>query len=232
MFSTNFLNFFSKNPIKSLTCSVDINSYNRLEEIRKENIPNLYFAYGLYPDVIFKKSIKEYLEDLNRMDFSKAIAIGEIGLDYKITKDKTKREEQKRLLEKQLEIAKEFKKPVILHTRYATKPTLEIIKSWTDLKIILHWFNGTEKEIQEALDRGYYLTQRFGRPEIPNIKDHLDNIFIETDYPVPYNGKEIQPLAIKESYTVFCEKYQLDLEKIKERMENNFTNLLKSIPRF
>lgn len=216
-----------ENKIISLSASTDIDTYNYLEILRKQNIPNLYFAYGLYPDCILRKNLIENLEDLNKIDFSKANAIGEIGLDYKITKDKQKRLEQKKIFEKQLEIAKEYKKPVIIHTRYATKPTLEILSSWKDLDIVLHWFAGNEKEIETAIDRKYYLTQRFAYPLIKDIDRHINRIFIETDFPVPYNGKYTKPESIIESYNKFSEVYNKDLDFIKNKCIKNFEELFK-----
>jgi TatD DNase family protein len=215
--------------IISVSASVDFNSYKRLEKIKENNFKNMYFAYGLYPDQILEKTLKECYEDLDNMDFSNAIAIGEIGLDNKITKDKVKREEQKKLFEKQLSIAKKINKPVVIHTRYATKPTLEILTAWKDLKIILHWFVGNEKEITTALDRGYYLTQRFASPIIQNPKEHLDQLFIETDFPVPFRGETIIPNDIKLSYNEFCKQYNLDLDELKKITTNNFLKLFPSL---
>ncbi|MDD3178019.1 MAG: TatD family hydrolase [Candidatus ainarchaeum sp.] len=216
-----------ENKIISLTASTNIQTYENLEKIRLKNIPNLYFAYGLHPDNVIKKEINDNLKDLEKIDFSKSIAIGEIGLDYKITKNKQKKEEQKKIFEKQLEFAKKLKKPVIIHTRYATKPVLEILSSWTDLKIILHWFGGNETEIDKALSKNYYLTQRFAFPEIKNIKKHFDKIFIETDFPVSYNGENTNIESVIKSYEKFCEKYDIDLTQIKKRTIQNFEKLFK-----
>jgi TatD DNase family protein len=214
-----------KDEIVSVVNTINMKDYNKYQELRKENIPNLYFAHGLYPDNVFKKDWTEIENDLEKINFKEAIAIGEIGLDLKITNDINKINLQKKLFEKQLEIAKDLKKPVIVHTRGATKETLEILKDWLDVQVILHWFSGTEEEINEALLRGYFLTQRFARPKIENIEKHLDQIFIETDMPVWYNGKETEIEDIKESYNVFCKKYNLPLEKIKEKIITNFYKL-------
>lgn len=209
----------------SVCAAVSFNSFEKLEILRQENVPNLYFAYGLYPDVILEHTVEECLSQLSKIDFTKAIAIGEIGIDYKITKDPEKRKEQQIVFEKQLEIAKANNLPAIIHTRYATKSILEILKPYNGFPIILHWYSGSKDEIQTALDRGYYLTIRFNKPIIPNIKDYLDQIFIETDYPVPFEGNPIKVSDIEKSYEIFAKENDIDLKYLKEKMNDNFNKL-------
>lgn len=220
---------FNSNEQISLTAAVSLESINRLEKIRAENIKGLYFAYGLYPDVILKCGLEECLEQLIKINFSNAIAIGEVGIDYKITKDREKRKEQQLVFEKQLELAEKLNYPIIIHTRYATKKILDILSTTSHKKIILHWYSGTEEEIKTALDRGYYLTSRFGRPIIPDIKEHLNQIFIETDYPISYEGKELVVSDIKKSYGVFSTEYKIELNELKEIIQTNFLKLFPNI---
>lgn len=219
----------TKKEIISLIHATSIEDYRKYLEIKEANIPNLYFAYGLYPDVVLKKGWREIEKDLEEINFKDALAIGEIGLDKKITEDTNKFKLQEKLFERQLNIAKELNKPVVVHTRGATKETLNLLKSWSDVQVILHWFTGEKEEIEEAFKRGYFLTQRFARPKIENIEKHLNQIFIETDVPVWQNGKETTIESIKESYEVFSKKYNIPLEKVKEKMINNFLKLFPTI---
>jgi TatD DNase family protein len=220
---------FLKDEIIGVCHATSIDDYRKYLEIKKENIPNLYFAYGLYPDNVLKKEWQEIEKDLEEINFKDALVIGEIGLDYKITEDKNKIKLQEKLFSKQLEIAKNLKKPIVVHTRGATKETLAFLKSWPDAKVILHWFTAEKEEIEEALSRKYFLTERFARPKIENIEKHLDQIFIETDTPVWQNGKETNIESIKESYNVFSKKYNLPLEKVKEKMITNFKKLFPTL---
>ncbi|MCK9293019.1 MAG: TatD family hydrolase [archaeon] len=229
LYSDYLMETFKENALKAITCSVDMNSYLRLEEIRKKNIKNIYFAYGLYPDYVLNRKLEETLKDLEKIDFSRALAIGEIGLDYKITKDKNKRLEQKQLLERQLEIAQSLKKPVILHTRYATKPTLEILKNYSKLKVLLHWFTGQEEEKLEALKRGYYLTQKALNKNTIDVNKYKNQILLETDYPIYLNGEKTTPLSIIEVYKQYCREYDLNLEDVKKTMHNNFEKLFLKV---
>jgi len=220
---------FNSDEQISLTAAVSSDSINRLERIRDEKIKGLYFAYGLYPDVILKYSLEECLEQLAKIDFSNAVAIGEVGIDYKITKDREKRKEQQLVFEKQLELAEKLNYPIIIHTRYATKKILDILSTTNHNKIILHWYSGTEDEIKTAIDREYYLTSRFARPIIPDIKEHLNQIFIETDYPISYEGKRLVVSDIKKSYEVFSTEYKIELNELKEIIQTNFLKLFPNI---
>lgn len=218
---------FSKEKMIAIANNVDLNSYRKLESLRKENIPGLYFAYGVYPDVVVNARLDNSLDYL-KIIFENSkdnIAIGEIGLDYKITKDQELRKKQKIIFEKQLDIAKSRKLPVIVHSRYATKAVLDVLSGYSGFPVILHWFSGNTNEIQTALDRGYYLTIRFNKPSIPNIKEHLDQIFVETDFPIPYSGKEIEITDIKKSYEVLANENDIDLEFLKEKINNNFNKV-------
>ena len=216
---------FEKKEQISLTASVSFESYEQLEEIRKEKINGLFFAYGLYPDCVLKNTLDNCLEQVNKINFDNAIAVGEIGMDYKITKDKQKRKEQEILFLKQLEIAEKKDLLAVIHSRYATKKVLDILSTVNNKKILLHWFSGLNLELVRALDRGYYVTNRFAQPTILNIKDYLDQIFIETDYPVSYNSKPLEIYDIKKSYEVFCKEYSLDLNFVKEKIYSNFLKL-------
>ncbi len=219
---------FLKEEILAVANNADIESYRKLENFRKENIPGLYFAYGLCPDVVVREGLKDTLNYLEIIfeDTNKIVAIGEIGLDYKVTNDFELRREQKIVFEKQLDIAKENNLPVIVHSRYATGPVLEILESRDGFPIILHWFTGSEKEIETALDRKYYLTIRFNKPSIHNINDYLNQIFIETDYPISVDGKPIAITDIKKSYEVLSKENNIDLEELKEKINNNFNKII------
>lgn len=221
-------NFDSKNQV-SLCAATSYASILKLEKIREGNIRNLYFAYGLYPDAILNFTIDKCLEQIENINFNNCLAIGEVGIDNKITKDKEIRKQQEIIFNKQLEIAEKLNKPIIIHTRYATKKILEILTTTKHKKIILHWYSGTESEIETALERGYYLTVRFGYPEIPNIKGNISQLFIETDYPIRYDGKPLELFDIKKSYEVFSKENNIDITDLQKTIQKNFLKLFPHI---
>jgi TatD DNase family protein len=220
---------FKNETIIAIAQSTNIEDYRKYLEIKKENIENLYFGYGLYPDNVLKKDFEKIEKDLEEINFNEALVIGEIGMDKKITENPFNIALQEKLFRKQIEIASSLNKPIVVHTRGAVKESLEILKSYPEVKTILHWFTAEKEDIQEALSRGYFLTERFAKPKIENIEYYLDQIFIETDLPVWQNGKETTIESIKESYDVFSKKYNIPLEKVKEKTINNFLKLFPTI---
>ena len=128
------------------------------------------------------------------------IAIGEIGLDYHY--DDIDKELQKKWFATQLDIAKELKLPVSIHSRDAARDTLEIMKSENVLDVsgVMHCFGYGVDMAREFLDMGYYIgvggvvTFKNGR-KLKEVVEYtpIDRIVIETDCPylspVPFRGK-------------------------------------------
>ncbi len=221
---------FPKENIVALTNNVSLESFERLEKLKLKNLKNLFFAYGLYPDCVLRKPLEANLNDIERvLGNNSYVALGEIGLDYKITKAQEKRAEQKIVFERQLALAKERKLPVVIHSRYATKPVLDILECWDGFPVILHWFSGTGREIDMALNKGYYLSFRFGSPQLQSVADCLSQILIETDYPVMYSGRELEITDIMESYKLFAKKYNLTMDELKSVVQTNFLKLFPNI---
>ena len=93
---------------------------------------NVYVCLGIHPE-----NIDEDLNELDRIieenkDKKKFIAIGEIGLDYYWTKET--KERQQEMLRHQLALADKYNKPVIIHSREATKDTIDILKEFPNVK--------------------------------------------------------------------------------------------------
>lgn len=120
-----------------------------------------YPALGLHPEDV-KTDWEEQLaviEDAVRTRRDELVAIGEIGLDYYW--DKTYKEEQKKVLRRQLQLARELDLPVILHNREATEDILSLLREIQvvnrKLTGVFHCFNGSRGTAQQILDMGFYL---------------------------------------------------------------------------
>lgn len=126
-------------------------------------------------------------------------AVGEIGLDYHW--DKTFVEQQESAFSRQIGWAKERDLPIVIHSREATTPCLDIVERESGGKItgILHCFSGTEEEARRATSLGLHLgfggVVTYKKTNLPEIAQAvgLDWIVLETDAPylapVPYRGK-------------------------------------------
>ena len=142
-------------------------------------------------------------------DSKKIVAIGEIGLDYYWEKDIAKREIQKNVFIKQIEIANNFNLPIVIHTRDAVMDTLEILKNHQVMKRgVFHCCPLNRELVKEALKLGYYIS--FAGPiTFKNSKNAneiielvpLDRMLIETDSPYlspePNRGKRNDSRNVK-----------------------------------
>ena len=173
-----------------------------------EKYENLYGAVGVHPedlasfDADAESLIREYLKH------PKIVAVGEIGLDYYW--DKSQIECQKEIFEKQILIAKEIGKPVLVHDREAHFDTLEILKKTkaSDVGVVMHCFSGSPEFAMECVREGFYIALG-GVVTFKNAKKvkevakivPLEILLLETDAtymtPVPYRGKENQPAYVK-----------------------------------
>ena len=156
-----------------------------LELIKK--YPNVYGTLGIHPseiDSITNDSLKIIEDNINN---PKIVAIGEIGLDYYWVKDN--KEKQKEIFIKQLELAKKYKKAVVIHTRESIGDAYNILKKYK-LKGTIHCFSSSLEMAKEFIKLGYkigiggVLTFK-NSIKLQEIVKELDikDILIETDSP-------------------------------------------------
>ncbi len=144
-------------------------------------------------------------DDPNSLEFlrrylvhPKNVALGEIGLDY-YWQD-VSRDIQKKWFEKQLELAEEMSKPVIIHDRDAHGDCMDIIRRHPNIKGVFHSYSGSPEMAEELIKRGWYISfsgvltfkNAAKLPEVAKIVPE-DKMLIETDCPylapVPHRGK-------------------------------------------
>ena len=187
----------------------------------------IYPAIGFHPEVAntYKK------EELNVIEknIEKIVAIGEIGLDYHY--ENTNRELQKELLELQLEIAKKYNKPVIIHSRDATEDTIKILKKYPTVKGVIHCFSGSIETAKIYLKMGYKLgiggVITFKNSRLHEVVELLpiEAIILETDSPYltpePHRGHQNEPAYVKYVAEKICEIKNISLEKLSKITEKN-----------
>lgn len=152
--------------------------------------PFIYGALGIHPSETGELTEADMIWLRSQCESDKAVAIGEIGLDYHY--QKPTREIQKHWFIRQLDLAKEMGLPVIIHSREAAKDTLDIMKTERADKLtgVIHCFSYSMEIAREYLNMGYY----FGiggvltYPDAKKLKEvaaylPLDSILLETDCP-------------------------------------------------
>ena len=163
-----------------------------------ERFAFVYAAVGIHPEDIDKYDIESYAEVCEMARHPKCVAIGEIGLDYYW--DATHKDEQKALFRRQIELALELCKPVIVHDREAHADCLAIVTDYPALSGVFHCYSGSAEMAKELLKRGWYLgfdgpiTYKNARKALEVLEIcPPERILIETDSPylspVPMRGK-------------------------------------------
>lgn len=157
----------------------------------------MYGAIGIHPEVVDEYSVEDLKFIEEHIHDKKIVAIGEIGLDYHYTLEN--KEEQKKLFRSQLEMARRFDIPVIIHSRDAMNDTIEILREYK-VRGSIHSFSGTYEEAIELIKMGFYLgvngTVTFKNSKLKDIyeKINLEHILLETDSPylspVPHRGEK------------------------------------------
>ena len=160
----------------------------------------IYGALGIHPTDSgeLTESNIEWLKEQCALE--KCVAVGEIGLDYYW--DEPDRALQKKWFVRQLELAKEVKLPVVIHSRDAAQDTVDIMKAENAQEIggVVHCYSYSRELAKTFLDMGFYfgiggvVTFNNGR-KLKEVVEYLpmDRIVLETDCPylapVPFRGK-------------------------------------------
>lgn len=156
-----------------------------LELVKKYDI--VYGALGFHPTELenFNDECISWLD--KHINDDKIVAIGEIGLDYHY--DDTDKILQKDVFKKQLDIAKKYNKPVIVHSRDAIKDTYDMLSNY-EIKGSIHCYSGSLEMAREFIKLGYYIgiggvcTYKNSK-NIINVLENvpLSYILLETDSP-------------------------------------------------
>lgn len=199
-----------------------------------ENVDGAYCAAGVHPHEAAKfltSSLVELREFATRPKF---VAIGEIGLDYHY--DHSPRDAQREMLIRQLEIARELKRPVLIHCREAWDDLRQILRehwSGTGLGGILHCFTGSRDDAFSLLDEGFMVSfaGNITFKNAANLREvareiPADRLLTETDCPflapVPYRGKRNEPAFVVEVLRQLATVRSVREEDLAAQVRSNF----------
>ena len=159
----------------------------------------------------------------------KCVTLGETGLDYVV--GDVPKNVQKAVFIKQLEIAKDLNKPVIIHDREAHGDTMEILKK-SGCHGVMHCFSGSAEMARQLVDMGWYISFP-GVVTFKNArKSHeavlavpLERILIETDAPYltpePFRGKRNDSTLCKYTCTVMAGLFGMTVEDFEHLTAEN-----------
>jgi TatD DNase family protein len=188
-----------------------------------EKYDDVYFAVGVHP---YDMDAFENLHFEKYIGHKKCVAIGECGLDYfrlegSQEEKESEKKRQKEVFAEQIELAKKYKKPLIVHIRDASRDAKELLLQYNAQEVggVLHCYNADEELLSLANKNFYFgiggvLTFKNAKkllnvlPKIPHAK-----LVIETDgpylTPMPHRGERNEPL-----YTTYVAQKMSELLKI------------------
>ena len=183
----------------------------------------IYAAVGFHPHDASDYNEEAEKQLIELWNHPKNLAIGEIGLDYHY--DYSPREVQKAVFIRQMELARQLNKKVIIHSREATEDTINILKMFPDVKGVLHCYSGSLETAKILIKMGYYLsftgvvTYKNAAKSLEVVEwMPLDMLMAETDSPyltpVPFRGKRNDSGKINLVVEKLAEIKGLSYEKI------------------
>ena len=93
--------------------------------------------------------VNETLE-LIRERSGEIVAVGEVGLDYRVARSGPPKEKQKEVFKRFIEIAKELDKPLVVHSLWAQRPVLRVLEEEGAERVVLHAFGGKREDVKFA----------------------------------------------------------------------------------
>jgi TatD DNase family protein len=211
-----------------IAVGMDIESNKKVLEIADANPGYVYPALGYHPWEIKEGEAGTNLSFI-RDHVEECIALGEIGLDYKI---KVKKELQWKVFGGLLEIALESNKPVIIHCRYSHRRAFEMVREKKIEKAVFHWYSGPMGLLDMILSGGYFISATpalaYSPPHQEAIKRApIERILLETDTPVSYQGKEARPKDVRISLKEVAKLKKLDLSIVAEQTTENASSFFQ-----
>ncbi|MBF0577598.1 TatD family hydrolase [Dysgonomonas sp. GY617] len=214
---------------------------NKVYTIAVTNLPPLYeklsrevdnkyirIALGFHPELIGQ--YQKYIPDMWRL-LPNAKYIGEVGVDLKTGKDY--KNLQISFFEELINRCNVLGGKILsVHSRSAASEVTSIIGDNFNGKIVLHWYSGTKRIQEKALESGFYFSVNYtmlnsesGRKIITNIPN--DRLLIETDSPFTFINKCVfSPKDIGHIVESLAQMKNLDYHEIKDILWQNFVRLI------
>lgn len=236
------INNAKKNGVRAIITSGINPETNRIALRLAKQYDIVKCSLGIYPQDALANEVKnseislklepfDVDEEIKFIKINKnnILSVGECGLDFKTG---NRREEQKELFAKQIDLAKEIKKPIIVHSRKAEKEVMDILEANNAKDVLLHCFCGKKELVKRAYELGYHFSVPtnvvFSKQfqEMTKIVG-MSKLLTETDAPYlsPYVGKRNEPSFVFEAVKKIAEIKQLEIEEVANNVFKNYQGL-------
>jgi len=198
----------------------------------------VYATVGVHPHDAAKADERTFTDMEELLSRPKVLALGEIGLDYHY--DNSPRERQREVFIRQMEIARQAGKPIVIHTRDAWEDTLALLdEHWVGngLGCVMHCFSGNNEQARAVVARGFHCSYagiltfqraedvRAGATQVP-----LERLLVETDAPylTPTPHRKVrrnEPSYVIHTARRLAELKQVSYQEIALQTTRNFCRL-------
>jgi len=191
----------------------------------ENNYPvNVFLMMGLHPTYVKDDFLEELQHVEDELAKRKFCAIGEIGID--LYWDKTHLPQQQIAFRRQIQLAKQYKLPIVIHCREAFDEIFEILEEEKapELFGIFHCFTGTYEQALQAISYNMKLgiggVVTFKNGKVDQFLNQIDikHIVLETDSPylapVPFRGKRNESSYIVNVVEKLAQIYSLSADEI------------------
>ena len=230
-------NAYAKDVKYFLLPNIDMSTIDKMNELCKAYPKNMFPMMGLHPTSVNDDYHKELQRVLLELQTNKYYAIGEVGID--LYWDKSFEKEQNFVFRYQIELAREFKLPLVIHTRSSFDSAIDIIEETIadGLTGVFHCFGGTWEEAMRIKELGFKFgiggVVTFKNSGLDRVVDHLDleDILLETDSPyltpTPYRGQRNESAFIHLIAEKIAKLKGVSLEEVARVTTQNARDLFK-----
>ncbi len=191
-------------------------------------------SLGIYPTYAESLTDQELMRDINfiKEHKQKVFAIGEVGLDFHLTKDPEKQELQKKRFRIILEELAPLHKPFVIHCRSAERETIDILESAGLKRVNFHCFTGRQNLIKRIVDNGWYfsipsnVTRNLQFQQMVHLIP-LRQLLTETDAPflAPPPKQRSEPALVRFAVEKISELKEVTSEEAEKIIYMNFQQL-------
>ena len=217
--------------------AIDSTYTDSMFQLEKDYPEHVFLMMGLHPTHVkdgYREELKHVEDMLAKRKF---YAVGEIGID--LYWDKSTLDIQKKAFKYQIQLAKQYKLPIVIHCREAFDAIFEVLEAEKsdDLFGIFHCFTGTLEQARRAISYNMKLgiggVSTFKNGKIDQFLNqiNLNHIVLETDAPylapVPYRGKRNESSYILKVLEKLSDIYNISQEDIAEITTQNSIDVFK-----
>ena len=217
--------------------SIDSSYIESMYDLEKQYPEHIFLMAGLHPTHVkhdYKNELSIIVRQLEQRSF---FAIGEIGID--LYWDKTMLREQQDAFRFQIQLAKKYSLPIVIHCRDAFNEVFEVLEleKSDDLKGIFHCFTGTLEQAKKAISYnmklgiGGVVTFKNGKIDQYLSKIPISEIVLETDAPylspTPFRGKRNESAYLLHILEKVASIYKLQLDVIARITTQNSIDIFK-----